>query len=170
MNEYWIVYDLATGKEVFRGSGASGSAGTQPLAEGLGIALVPPAAIQRPEIDLEVIRVSVAGQIDMQAEQARHVFLTPGAGQAMTYQRKEAEARGWINDQETATPFLDAEAAARSVTLADLAVEVVRLADAWTATGAAIEGARMGAKAAVARAGTLGAIVEASKVDWTVFG
>lgn len=164
--EYWIIYDLASGEDRLRGSGPAGTAALQSVPEGFGLALVPAGAVLGQAIDLELIRAASTSQIDAMAEAIRMSFLTPGAGQAMTYQRKEAEARAWINDQQTATPFLDAEAAARDVTLADLAAEVVRLADAWTATGATIEGARMGAKAAVARAETLGAIVEASKVEW----
>ncbi len=82
--------------------------------------------------------------------------------------RREAEARAWSLDNDTTTPFLSAEAAARGVTIADLAAEVIQLADAWVAIGAAIEGLRMGAKAAVGRATNLGAIVAAGKVDWSV--
>lgn len=165
--EYWIIYDLVSGEDRLRGSGPAGTAALQSVPDGFGLVLVPAAAVLGQTIDLEIIRSASTSQIDATAEALRMSFLTPGAGQAMTYQRKEAEARAWFLDQETATPFLDAEAAARDVTLADLAAEVVRLVDAWTATGAAIEGARMGAKAAVASAKTLGAIVEASKVDWT---
>jgi hypothetical protein len=54
------------------------------------------------------------------------------------------------------------------MTIADLAAEIIQLADAWVAIGAAIEGLRMGAKAAVGRAANLGEIVAASKVDWSV--
>ena len=166
--EYWIIYDLATGEDRLRGSGPVGTAALQAVPEGFGIVLVPPAAVMGPTIDLDVIRSASLTGIDAQAELVRQSILTPGAGQAMTYQRKEAEARAWSLDNDTATPFLSAEAGAREMTIADLAVEVIQLADAWVAIGAAIEGLRMGAKAAIGRATNLGAIVAAGKVDWSV--
>jgi hypothetical protein len=165
--EYWIVYDLVSGIERYRGAGSIGTAELQSLPEGLGIVLVPPAAVQQAEVDLGVIRASVAAQIDMQAEQARQVFLTPGAGQALTYQRKEAEARAWVADHSAPVPFLAAEAAARAVPIAELAAAVIERADTWTAAGSAIETLRIGAKATVGNASTLGAIVGASRVEWS---
>jgi len=166
--EYWIVYDLASGAERWRGSGVTGAAAGQVLPEGLGIVLVPSAALGGETLDLDVLRETAAASIDAQAEAMRQSILTPGAGQAMTYQRKEAEARAWSLDNDTITPFLSAEAGARGLTIADLAAEIIQLADAWVAVGAAIEGLRMGAKAAVGRAANLGAIVAAGKVDWSV--
>jgi len=166
--EYWIVYDLATGTERWRGSGVAGAAAGQVLPEGLGIVLVPSAALEGETLDLNVLRNTAAASIDAQAEVIRQSILTPGAGQAMTYQRKEAEARAWSINNMTATPFLSAEAGAREMTIADLAAEIIKLADAWVAVGAAIEGLRMGAKAAVGRAPNLGAIVAAGRVNWSV--
>lgn len=168
--EYWIVYDLVSGLERWRGSGVTGSAVTQVLPDGLGLVLVSPEVLQGIELDLDLLRAISAHRIDASAEAIRQRYLTPGAGQAMTYQRKEAEARAWIVDHDAATPFLSAEAPARGMTIADLAAEVIQLADTWTAIGSTIEGMRMGAKAAVARATTLGAIVEASKVEWGTLG
>jgi hypothetical protein len=166
--EYWVIYDLASGEERWRGSGSVGSAAQQQIPEDLGVVIVPQAALLGPVLDLGVLRVTAAASIDAQAEAIRQSILTPGAGQAMTYQRKEAEARAWSLDNDTTTPFLTAEAGARGMTLADLAAEIITLADAWVAIGAAIEGLRMGAKAAVGRAANLGAIVAAGKVDWSI--
>jgi len=166
--EHWIVYDLESGDERWRGSGSIGSAAQQQLPEDLGVVIVPQAAIVGAALDLGVLRDTAAASIDAQAEVVRQSILTPGAGQAMTYQRKEAEARAWSLNNLTATPFLSAEAGARGMTIADLAAEIIELADAWVAIGAAIEGLRMGAKAAVGRAANLGAIVAAGKVDWSV--
>ena len=168
MNDFWIVYDLASGEERWRGSGSVGSAAQQQLPEGLGVVIVPQAALVGAMLDLSVLRDTAAANIDAQAEAVRQSILTPGAGQAMTYQRKEAEARAWSLNNDTTTPFLSAEAGARGMTIADLAAEVIQLADAWVAIGAAIEGLRMGAKAAVGRAANLGAIVAAGKVEWSV--
>jgi hypothetical protein len=164
--EYWIVYDTASGAERWRGSGVAGAAAGQVLPEGLEIVLVPSAALEGETLDLDVLRTMAVELIDAGAEAVRQKYLTPGAGQAMTYQRKEAEARAWVVDNRTVTPFLTAEAPARGMTVAALADEIIDLADAWTAVGSAIEGMRMGAKAAVVRASNLGEIVAASKVDW----
>ena len=166
--EYWVIYDLASGEERWRGSGSVGSAAQQQLPEELGVVIVPQAALVGAVLDLDVLRDTAAASIDAQAEVVRQSILTPGAGQAMTYQRKEAEARAWSLDNDTTTPFLTAEAGARGMTIANLAAEIITLADAWVAIGAAIEGLRMGAKAAVNRAANLGAIVAAGKVDWSV--
>jgi hypothetical protein len=165
--EYWIVYDLASGAERWRGSGVTGAAAGQVLPEGLALVLVPSQALEGEALDLDVLRKMSSNLIDLQAEQARQAFLTPGAGQALTYQSKEAEARAWINDKRTAVPFLAAEAAARGMPIADLVAAVIKRADRWTAAGSAIEGLRMGAKAAVANAKTLGAIVSAGRVEWS---
>ncbi|PCG08681.1 hypothetical protein COA17_11025 [Sphingomonas ginsenosidimutans] len=116
--------------------------------------------------DLPALRARAVIAIDAAAEAARMRFLTPGQGQAMTYQRKEAEARAWLVDNDVEAPFLAAEAAARGMTIAALAAEVVALADRWAVVGSTIEGLRMGAKAAVTAAGTRAAIEAATDVDW----
>ena len=47
---------------------------------------------------------------------------------------------------------------------------MIALADAWVRIGSAIEGLRMGAKAALGRATTLRDIVAAITVDWSAVG
>lgn len=165
--EYWIVFDVTSGSELWRGSGSTGTSVYQQLPDGAALVVVPQGVIATPELNLDLLRGYLALRIDAEAETIRQRFLTPGAGQAMTYQRKEVEARAWLIENRTATPFLSAEASARGMTVADLAPEVIQLADAWVAIGAGIEGLRMGAKAAVGRAISLGAIVAASKVNWS---
>lgn len=165
--EHWIVYDVATGEPRYRGAGPAGAGTTQPIADGLSLVVVPQAVIEGAELDLSVLRAAVADRIDAQAEQVRQAFLTPGAGQAMTYQRKEAEARAFITDPSTAVPFLEAEAVGRGISIADVAAEVISSADRWIAAGALIEGRRMRAKAMLAEATTFGAIVSVSRVDWS---
>lgn len=167
--EHWIVYDLATGQPLYPSSGSTGTAAYQQLPDGTGLVVVPQQmllGVQWPDLNLSPLRVAMAMAIDAEAEQLRQSFLTPGAGQAMTYQRKEAEARAWSADSTVSTPFLSAEAPARGSTVAELAAEVIALADQWCVIGSAIEALRMGAKEAVKVAGTLGAVVAAAKVDW----
>lgn len=168
--EFWIIFDRETGAIVERGSGSTGVAAAQELDASLGMILVPQAVVRTREIDLDVLRAYLAASIDAQAEQVRQQFLTPGAGQGMTYIRKEMEARAWVADGEAATPFLTVEAAARGMTVADLAAEVIQLADAWVVIGSTIEGLRMGAKTTIARSVTFGDVVLASEVDWGKVG
>lgn len=168
--EFWFVYDRETGRVLWRGATTAGGAAGQQIPETASIIVVPQSVFQAAEIDLDVLRPYLARTIDAEAEMLRKGFLTPGEGQAMTYQRKEAEARAWVVDNSVATPFLNAEAPARGMTLAELAAEVIQLADAWVVIGSAIEGLRMGAKSAMARAETLEAVLIAATVDWSKVG
>lgn len=108
--------------------------------------------------------------IDNDAGDFRTRFITDVPGQQQTYAEKEKEARAWTVESDPADfPFLSAEAAARGVTIAEVAALVIATADAWRNLGAAIEGARMGAKAGVsaARAAVDWAAMDAAAdVDW----
>ncbi len=89
------------------------------------------------------------------AEALRNQFLTPGSGQAITYTRKEAEARAWAaGDAPASAPFLAAEAAAVGMTIDALALVVIAQADAWVAIGSAIEARRRGLLVAIEAAAT----------------
>lgn len=95
-------------------------------------------------------------QIDMAAENARLAFITAGAGQALAYQRKEAQARECLANYDTENeptegtyPALDAEVEITAATVVGVATVVVASADAWAAIGDAIEATRLGAKKAV---------------------
>lgn len=86
---------------------------------------------------------------------------------ALTYQRKEAEARAWVQAGDPQDfPFLAAEAAATNVTIGELAAIVVQQANAWAQIGAAIEGLRMGAKKAVRDAASVEAARAATVIEW----
>ncbi|HEX8485068.1 hypothetical protein [Sphingomonas sp.] len=168
--EYWIVYDIESGAELYRGSGSVGTSAFQQLPESAALVVVPLAVVARPVLDLAALRVALSAKVDVEAESVRMRFLTAGAGQAKTYQRKEAEARAWIEDNSVVTPFLSAEAPARGMTVAALAAEVVARADAWTVTGSTIEALRLGAKDAIEQNASLGAIIAASTIDWSALG
>lgn len=170
MTEHWIIYDLASGEELRNGSGPQGWAQLQQVPEGAALAIVPQEVLDTLPRDLDALRTWLAVRIDAEAEKVRLRFLTPGAGQALTYQRKEAEARAWLVDNSAAVPFLTAEAPARGMTIAALASEVVGLADAWVAVGSAIEALRMGAKADLGVAEKIGHIIEAARIDWDAVG
>lgn len=99
--------------------------------------------------------------VNAHAETVRNLFLTPGSGQAITYARKEGEARAWTPEADpTGFPFLSAEAAATGATLADTAALVLAQANAWVTIGAAIEGNRRGLVVAIDAAADLAALEE----------
>lgn len=168
--EYWIVYDLATGEPLYRGSGSAGMGAVQVLPDGAALILVPQAVVQTTEINLDLLRAYLATSVDNQAEQVRGRFITALPGQVGAYLLKANAARRWLADNTAPTWMLQPEATSRGMSLNDLCAEVVQREEDWERAAGPIEGLRLGAKDAVAAAGTLGAIVEAAKVDWSVLG
>jgi len=168
MFEHFVAYDLASGKELWRGSGPAGAALAQPLPDGVGILLVPQEVVRQIEIDLTALREALCVGVDNAAEQARGRFITALPGQVGAYWLKAEVARRWLADNTASTVMLASEAAARRMTIADLATEVVARADAWAFVADAIEGIRFGAKLAIEEATTIGAIAEAALIDWSV--
>jgi hypothetical protein len=117
-------------------------------------------------LPLEELSAILLPRLDADAEATRLQYITPGAGQGMTYQYKVNEALAWTTDNSASTPFLTAEAAARGMSVADLVAEVQGNAAAWTVIGSRIEAARMGAKTAVRAAADTATMIAASEVDW----
>lgn len=118
---------------------------------------------------LAALRQRAMEQVDAQAEFQRLARITPGAGQALVYERKRAEAERMATDpdpQPVDYPMLAAEVGITAATLADVGAVVRTLAAQWTAAAAAIEGVRLGAKAAIAAATTPPAIRAAAQVTW----
>lgn len=108
-------------------------------------------------------------QIDADCGRFRSRFITTTPGQEMTYLEKERQARDWAaaaDPQDADYPMIAGEAAARGITLAAQVALVIAQADAWRLLGAAIEAARMGAKAAVIAATTEADKIAAAQVDW----
>lgn len=116
--------------------------------------------------------------VDTSAEAARQKYVTPGAGQAAVYLRKEAEARRFLAlDPEVQAaqqsgpswPYLSAELHVSAETLSGVAAVIVALADGWDQAAAAIEALRLPAKAAIAAASVEAeaqAAAEAAMRDW----
>ncbi|MFZ4411125.1 MAG: hypothetical protein ACOYOH_27535, partial [Paracraurococcus sp.] len=105
-----------------------------------------------PSVPLEAAKVAAVASIDRAAELARLRFITGGAGQALAYTAKEAEARAFVAPGSDADyPYLAAERDVQagvgvSATLATVAAQVIAQANAWRSTGATIERLRRGAK------------------------
>lgn len=132
-----------------------------------GEGFLPPVAAEQ---DLEAVKALLKGSIDAQAEVERLRYITPGAGQAMTYAQKAEEARLCLaaNDPDAEEyPLLAAEIGITANTLLGVA-QIVAAANAqWLQIGAAIEAARLATKKAISEAETLEvAQVAASSVMW----
>jgi hypothetical protein len=100
-------------------------------------------------------------QVDAAAGQARLRHITDVPGQQATYQRKEQQAREWVNSGYSgpAPSFIAAEAQALGETPQHIAQQVITLADYWAyVKGPEIEAARIKWKAAVRAADTLEAV------------
>lgn len=124
------------------------------------LALIDPPSPPDPEPPLpptlDELKAILMGEIDWAAEVERLKHITGGSGQAMTYQRKIEEARRLIEMTEAEEdidpaefPMLSATIGIDGDTLADIAALVIAMDAAWAHVGAAIEAARLGAKAAI---------------------
>jgi hypothetical protein len=123
-------------------------------------------------------------RVDAQAEALRLAVLSPGAGQALEYQEAQAQARAALaGPPAEATPVRYAMLAAsigidrdpQSGALAadglGVARAVVAAYGAWLEVGAAIRGARLAGKAAIAAAPTLPEAEAAyAAVAWPALG
>lgn len=96
--------------------------------------------------------------IDDAAGRARLRFITDVPGQQAVYLVKLQQAQAYtaavaLDAQATVPPYIAAEASATGQTAQQVAANVIALATVWNEqAGPAIEGARMGGKAAVTAA------------------
>lgn len=119
--------------------------------------------------DLDTARGDAKWKIDQAAEQERALYITTGDGQAMVYQRKEAEARAFLDDpliDPAKIPHIVSEANMQGKTFAEIAQLIIDMADAWMNISALIEGTRLKAKADVESATSLEEIRTAAEVSW----
>ncbi len=101
---------------------------------------------------LNVIKALLRTAIDAAAETERLKYITPGAGQAMTYQAKAAEAKAFLAAEEPQAadfPLLSAEVGITADSLAGVAQIVAGAYSQWQVIGAAIEATRLGGKASI---------------------
>ena len=118
---------------------------------------------------LDALRQQAMAQVDAAAERARLALITPGAGQALVYERKRAEAERMAADADPQVrdyPLLAAEVGITAPTLAEVGAAVRTTTADWIAAAAAIEAVRLRAKAAIAAAATPPAIRAAAQVAW----
>lgn len=104
---------------------------------------------------LAQMRTDASTRVDTAAETARLKYITPGTGQALTYQAKADEIRRYdadTNPVKADYPFLAAEIGITGPSLTAVA-DVVREAMAlWDQKGGEIERTRLKAKADISKA------------------
>lgn len=116
------------------------------------------------------VRTELKARIDAAAEAERLKYITPGAGQAMTYQQKVDEARAFkiaSSPKAADYPVLSSEVGITAETLSEVADVVLASFSLWQQIGAAIEAVRLGAKRdidAAADEAAARAIVDA--IEW----
>ncbi|UYT57767.1 hypothetical protein OHI65_14955 [Brucella sp. MAB-22] len=124
----------------------------------------------RSEVDLTALKKALKIEIDDAAEVERLKYITPGEGQAMTYQQKVDEARAFkaaSNPKAADYPVLSSEVGITAETLSEVADIVLAAFALWQQIGAAIEAVRLGAKRdidAAADEAAARAIVDA--IEW----
>ena len=102
-----------------------------------------------PTRDLGEIKAELKSSVDLSAETERLKYITPGTGQAMTYQQKVAEAQGYkaaTNPKPADYPILGSEVGITAPTLSEVADTVLTAYRQWQQIGAMIEAIRLGAK------------------------
>jgi hypothetical protein len=117
---------------------------------------------------LAALKDRAKAQIDAEAERQRLRWITPGAGQAMTYARKVEQAKAVlaaVDPQPADYPMLAASIGIDGADIVGVANTVVAMDAAWEQIGAAIEAARLTAKQEIDGAGSVAA-VEAVEVVW----
>lgn len=102
-----------------------------------------------PQTDLVQLKSWLKNEVDAAAETERLKYITPGDGQAMTYQQKVAEAQALkdaTNPQPSDYPILSSEVGITAETLGEVADIVLAAFAQWQQIGAMIESIRLGAK------------------------
>lgn len=98
--------------------------------------------------DLEETKRFYLSQADEYAEREREQFITPGNGQAMSYEEKHRQALAGGGSMITA------EAEALEITEQEVIDSVLAARAQWEQIGAAIEAARLKAKKSIRHANT----------------
>jgi len=120
-------------------------------------------------VGIDSLKAALKASVDAAAEAERMKYITPGAGQAMTYQQKASEAVMLEDDpapDPADYPLLSAEVGITAPTLAEVGAVVRAAHGAWILLGAAIEAARLGAKKAIDEAEDQATARAAAEVLW----
>lgn len=101
------------------------------------------ALIERPEKPLSQLKIEKLNEINTTYQQAI-AEMTPGYpdDERLTFDKQEAEARSWLADSSTPTPFVDALAAGRQMEKAELVSRIIAKADAFALASGSLTGQR----------------------------
>jgi len=131
-----------------------------------------------PPPTLADVKASAKRAIDAAAETCRLKYITPGAGMAMTYQEKFAQAEAvdamgdvaanalTAEERIAQFPVLSASVGIEAQTLWDCAQLVLARYAAWALLANQIEALRLAGKAAIDAAGDVEAARAASVITW----
>ncbi|MCQ9148161.1 hypothetical protein [Ochrobactrum sp. BTU2] len=95
------------------------------------------------------VKTILKAKVDQSAETERLKYITPGNGQAMTYQQKVTEAQAFKATTEPRAndyPMLSSEVGITAETIGEVADIVLAAFAQWQQIGAMIESIRLGAK------------------------
>lgn len=137
--------------------------------------------VVRSERPLATIKVELKALIDADAERRRLAYITPGAGMAVTYDEKHAQARAVallgeeaanaLTEEQRADqfPVLSASVGIEGATLWDCSALVIARYEAFADLAGVIERTRLTAKKAISDASDVAAARAAYEaVAWTV--
>jgi len=135
-----------------------------------GTAFTAPVPETIPLIDTQTL---LKNRVDSEAENTRLKFITGGAGQALIYERKRAEAESWLAATSPVAsdyPLIKARAERLNATTPDyaaVATEWKTKNDVWITSAVLIENIREGSKEAIDAATTAAdAMTAASNLTW----
>lgn len=117
---------------------------------------------------LATVKAEGKARVSAAAETARHQYITPGSGKAMSYQEVAAEAKRHLaTGGEGAYPFLQARVdSGRYANLTAARDGTLALEAQWAVVGAAIDKAEDQAKLAIDAATTVDQVRVAEQVTW----
>ena len=122
------------------------------------------------ETTLETIKSRAINAVDIFAEQERLKYISPGAGQAMVYQRKVEEADKLVNDANPDPlnyPLLASSIGIEGSTLQEIGELVLATRDQWLQIAALIENIRLSTKRDINEATSQQEIEDiVSSVEW----
>ena len=104
---------------------------------------------EKPSSYLDDQKAILRRSVDQAAETERLKYITPGNGQAMTYQQKVTEAQAFkaaTNPKASDYPMLSSEVGITAETIDEVADVVLAAFAQWQQIGAMIESIRLGAK------------------------
>ena len=101
------------------------------------------AIFHRPEKPFSQLKFEKLNEINAEYQQAI-ATLTPTYpdDERLTFDKQEAEARAWLVDNSTSTPFIDALAAGRHMDKAELVARIIAKADAFALASGSLTGQR----------------------------